>query len=159
MKKGLKKIFFGLFNNTMSKACRFFTALLCVFGLIVPLVIFAAIVLQDGTIIIPFSILITIGIGILYKKYFYTTEEENTFEEDAAIAVVIDENNRKSLRANAVLNKHRSSQSLDFTNNSSVKVDLSEALPSGWESFVDDATGNTFYFNEETSETTWEVPV
>ena len=143
----------------MSKACRFFTALCLFFLLIVPLVIFAAIVLQDGTIIIPFSILITIGFGLLYKKYFYTTEEENTFEEDAAIAVVIDENNRKSLLANAVLNKHRSSQSLDFTNNSSVKVDLSEALPSGWESFVDDATGNTFYFNEETSETTWEVPV
>eukprot|EP00984_Skeletonema_dohrnii_P015033 scaffold6430_cov135-Skeletonema_dohrnii-CCMP3373.AAC.6 len=37
-------------------------------------------------------------------------------------------------------------------------VPFSEELPSGWSSSIDEATGKTFYYNEETGESTWDKP-
>jgi len=37
-------------------------------------------------------------------------------------------------------------------------VPFSEELPSGWSSSIDETTGKSFYYNEETGESTWDKP-
>ena len=39
------------------------------------------------------------------------------------------------------------------------RIETSVDLPAGWEKVVDPSSGDTYYFNEETNETSWDPPV
>ena len=130
----------------------------CAFVLCLSIVIFASIVIQDGSIIVPCTVLLFLLLLLLYRWLYKSSTEAKDDEKDMLVAAVaIDDDRRKSRRANAALNhsRDRLSQGMDAV---ACKMAENSALPTGWEEFIDEASGNIFYYNDSTAETTWERP-
>ena len=132
-----------------SPRCQFVGAV-CIFMLVLGIMVFVSVVLQDGTVIVPFAILLLIAIALVYKCVHGRTNKNDDELDDVATAVQTNAKNRKSMEANNALRLY--SQRLSYNDNNTM------ALPPGWTKEIDDASGNNFYYNEATGETTWEHP-
>ena len=133
-----------------SPRCQFVGAV-CIFMLVLGIMVFVSVVLQDGTVIVPFAILLLIAIALVYKCVHGRTNKNDDELDDVATAVQTNAKNRKSMEANNAL-RLSNSQRLSYNDNNTM------ALPPGWTKEMDDASGNNFYYNEATGETTWEHP-
>ena len=114
----------------MSPLIQFVGSIVC-FILILAVMVFLTIVLQDGTFIVPLTALACVVVFLLYKCI---VRKSRVDDEDGEIA------------------RPKSSPPSQSRKKSTV------SLASGWEEYADEESGVPFYYCEETGETTWERP-
>jgi len=151
----------------MTKRTQFF------FGVIsfVAILIFATVsslVLESGSLLVPFAVY-----RCLHPKDKKDDDDNDGDDDDddlLGVAVAMDEvalekldeprNDRlqrvRSTRAMAALNQQRTS--LESASEKKRDQAFSLKIPNEWEEFLDEESGQPFFFNESTGQTTWTHP-
>jgi hypothetical protein len=129
---------------------RQFIAGICSFLVVLALIVLLCIVLQDGTLIVPLAIL-TLAMGLFFNKCMNNSAKDSIEEDDdlAGVAVVVNVLNRNSIESNDAPKPPPPKDKVRISNT---------PLPTGWEKFKDESTGQTFYYNKSTDTTQWDHP-
>ena len=140
---------------------------MCTFTAILALGSFTAVVLQDGTLLVPFTVLMCLLAFFFYRcllskdKKRDDDDDDDTDPSDVAVAMedtVKSAKRIQSTRAMAALNAARRSLG-EASESSGNAKDLKNSPPPGWAKYSDETTGRDFYFNETTGETQWDCPI
>ena len=160
----------------MTKRTQFF------FGVIsfVAILIFATVsslVLESGSLLVPFAVFWCVVAFVVYRCLHpkdKKDDDDNDGDDDdddlLGVAVAMDEvalekldeprNDRlqrvRSTRAMAALNQQRTS--LESASEKKRDQAFSLKIPNEWEEFLDEESGQPFFFNESTGQTTWRHP-